>query len=1552
MKMKRLLQIWMFVVCATITGMAQTDSCVITSLPQFWDFESGNTVGPATHPLPACWQRYDYMWPYVGTIPRPTSGSKGLLIYDQDYVSLPPIDTSVFPLNDLQLSFFACKEVSAWTSPRSSLVVGVMTSPSNRNSFVGLDTLTVGSDMRPFDISFSTYRGNGRYISITTLFTDHNLYIDDLRLQMIPACSRPDSLMVSDVQARSVHLDWRTTADTANYTICYKPSSDTSWQTVVTGVTDTPAFTLTGLTPATLYECYVMADCYPDAASSRVSFTTACAGIYAVPKLWNFESDNIGATHPIPICWNRLGHNNTNSVPYVADDGGSMVLQTDCDDTSYAILPYIDIDSLTLNELQVSFYITGNADAPEDDYDLTIGVMTDPADESTFTAVQQVQAYSLDHFQHYTVPFSGYAGSGTYIAFRIKGKCRLDDILVDTISDCMQPSMLTVSHLTANTVTLHWINYGDYSGQILLLHRTMSDTAWISEMVTVDSNSIEMNGLSAATTYEICLAAPCDSTQASNSVLVTTLCNAVTPIPNFWDFEQHNTAGTNAAPLPECWSRTGHFYPLVVDTSASYDAFQGSHYLLFQNNSSTTVALPALDTNVTPISSLILSFYAKVDVVHNDNRLMVGVMDDPTDTSSFVIVDTLTDFLANYRAFDVPLDMYNGFGKHIAFRTCGSVGHRIYVDNVKLELMPGCTRPYGIALEDVNQTSATLSWSHNTDSAWYVVAYKPVDGDMVFYDTTGIIPGPAVSLSGLMANTTYEVRVAASCYPDAFSEPYLFTTLCPVIDFVPQSWDFETNNTGGTTSRPLPECWTRVAAPSSMSGSPYVSSYAGMIHSGSHSLNFWQSRGWYVVLPALADSIQANDLDLAFLWKVSGRWNTCTSSALTVGVMTDPADASTFTALQTLTSADTLFHFVDVSLSAYTDTGKYIAFFDATPVGASGYSDIYIDDLSLEYVPACLRPTDLTIVNLESRTADVVWTSNADSTDYVVFYRDVANPTVWYSDTVAGNGDTLQDLIPNTTYEIYVIALCSPWSPSLHITFRTDCAPDIIAVPQTWDFEEATTGYHVPLCWSRYVGGTGSLTNPPNIRAGYSYAGAQALYFFASSGNMAIMPYVNPDYLDIRELQVSFYIGNALGDENPAATIEVGVITNPEDPSTFTSIQIIDSIGLDFKYVTIPFYRYEGEGTRIAFRDNNPAPNPFNNPRWYSLYLDNVTIDYYDSLPCAVPYLPTASAITDTSVTVSWGDAQHDPKTYLIYYKPSSSTIWQVDTVCPGVLTHTLVGLDYATVYDCYVVAECNPDMPSRTIQFETMCLRIRRLPVLWDFNDLPTGPNLPKCWWKITTAVYPKIVSVSGLSRALQFRQASHASLPEISTEDVDFSRLVFTFLAKSNRADNDAVVEVGLMTDPNDTATFTLVQAVSGFTTAYQTYSIPLVGFENVGEYLAFRHSGDPSICTYIDDVSLHYTDTVIDGLQSYSLRDPAVVLFPNPAHEYIDVRVTDPDANILGIEVFDVYGKVVRFVEMRHGTSPQSRINLSGLADGIYIAHIRTETGIIDLKFIKKQ
>ncbi|MCR4878864.1 MAG: fibronectin type III domain-containing protein [Bacteroidales bacterium] len=1814
--MKKLLQIWMFVVCAIVTGVAQTDSCVITSLPQFWDFETGNIGGTANAPLPACWHSIYTPGPLVITYDNAVSGVKVLVLKGAyDCLVLPPIDTTVLSVNDLQLSFYACRTGASYLGINDCRV-GVMSDPLDPSTFVAIDTLTtLNNSIQPFDIPLSSYSGNGRHIAFRYYGGAgyyHRMYVDDLRIQFIPNCQRPWNLQITDLQSHSARLSWEASADSASYIVHYKSEIDSVWHEVTTGVLGTAEYLLTNLEAGSHYQCYVTATCYPDAASNTVTFTTNCASIVSVPQSWDFEHGLTVESYPIPLCWSRCGSSTPAHLPHVVNDSvfpahfGVMSLITESDDITYAILPQINTDSLNINSLQISFYVTGMPVSEDDSYSLTIGVMNSPNNSASFTPVQQISGYSLGSYQHYSIPFDNYSGSGSYIAVRCNGACVLDDIILDvvpncpepsnlvvdsvtetyahlswvgfnvqennftlhyksisdtnwtslsfsatnpqftlfglkpstsyeaylvsnclpdmpsniigfttacaalcnvpqmwnfdyhytvpvftlpkcwdkdfatvffdtvgacsndgcirfpihsdshlypptvvlplintdsltiqnlqlsfgvrqtsnlnfpaelmvgilepcsgtdsitaiqtiahisnqyqrfdipfdtysgngsriiiqyastdptytdfsidldnvildTVPDCSRPSALSASHLTAHSVSLNWVDGGEVNAPLLLYYHNLTDTDWTCDTILSDNHTWVLNGLSASSSYEIYLAAYCDSSLVSNMIVASTLCEGMTTMPQIWDFEGNNSAGTGENPLPECWNRTNYCNPMVAfDTNANAIAYSGSHALRFFHPDQSIASLPAIDTNALSINGLMLSFYAKTTAIDNNCRIIVGVMSDPMDASTFTVVDTISGLLTEYQSFDVPLDSFIGQGCHVAIQTCFTDGNSLYLDDVKLQTLPDCDRPSDILLTYVDMTTAILSWSHDADSTWYVVAYKPVDGDTVFYDTTGVISEPAVSLNGLTANTTYEVRVAASCYQDAYSEPFTFTTVCNIIESLPQFWDFEANNTGGTTSRPLPACWTSVASPSSTGGSPYIYNYAGMTHSGNYSLDFWQSRGWYVVLPVLADSLQANDLGLSFWWKVSGKWNTCTSSALTVGVMTDPADVSTFTALHTLTTTDTLFHFEDVSLSTYLGTGKYIAFFDATPVGASGASDIYIDDLSLEYAPACPRPTDLTLVNLESRTANVVWISNADSTDYVVFYRPVAGSAGWFSDTVVGAAYTLQDLIPNTTYEVYVIALCSPWSQSSRITFRTDCAPDIIAVPQTWDFEELTTGYHVPICWSRYV--SGSSASCPYIGTGYPYSGAQALYFFSSSGNIAIMPYVNSDYLDIRELQISFYIGNRRGEESPDATMEVGVISNPNDPSSFTSIQVIDSVGTEFKYVTVPFYSYTGDGKYIAFRDNNPNPNVVN--KWYSIYIDDLTIDYCDSLPCAVPYHPVASDITDTSVTVSWGDAQHDPKTYLLCYKPSAGTQWQVDTVYPGVLTHTLMGLDYGTAYDCYVVALCNPDMPSCTTHFKTECFKITEIPASWDFNDFAVGPTLSDCWGKISETSFPEAYLAGGGNVTLRFKQTCIAYMPVIDTQLTQVSDLVLSFKAKASHANTDAVLEVGILSDPTDITTFSLIQTISGIPTNFSSYTIPLNTYSGEGAYIAFRHSGGLSYFTIIDDVTLQYNDSLIDGVEDYGRQKTGLMLYPNPAYDYVDVRVTDENVRIIGIEVYDIYGKVVRTVVGANDYLPTYRINLSGLSNGIYIAHIRTKTGIIDLKFVKKR
>jgi hypothetical protein len=54
---------------------------------------------------------------------------------------------------------------------------------------------------------------------------------------------------------------------------------------------------------------------------------------------------------------------------------------------------------------------------------------------------------------------------------------------------------------------------------------------------------------------------------------------------------------------------------------------------------------------------------------------------------------------------------------------------------------------------------------------------------------------------------------------------------------------------------------------------------------------------------------------------------------------------------------------------------------------------------------------------------------------------------------------------------------------------------------------------------------------------------------------------------------------------------------------------------------------------------------------------------------------------------------------------------------------------------------------------------------------------------------------------------------------------------------------------------------------------------------------------------------------------------------------------------IQIVDVYGKVVAIVETRLIASLQTRIDVSGLAAGVYFVRIATDRGFVTKPFVKQ-
>ena len=81
--------------------------------------------------------------------------------------------------------------------------------------------------------------------------------------------------------------------------------------------------------------------------------------------------------------------------------------------------------------------------------------------------------------------------------------------------------------------------------------------------------------------------------------------------------------------------------------------------------------------------------------------------------------------------------------------------------------------------------------------------------------------------------------------------------------------------------------------------------------------------------------------------------------------------------------------------------------------------------------------------------------------------------------------------------------------------------------------------------------------------------------------------------------------------------------------------------------------------------------------------------------------------------------------------------------------------------------------------------------------------------------------------------------------------------------------------------------------------------------------------------------------------SWLENSVTLYPNPAKEYVDIRV-DGDLSVTAMEVYDVYGKLLNTVIVNENPT---RINVSTLADGMYFVRVTCEEGVVTKSFVKK-
>ena len=1086
-------------VCGSDTTFAETFTantlCAdINVLPYTMNFEGAETGSTSSADFVNCLTRANSTtsyYPYVSSSESYChSGVRGLYWYcpttagAYQYVALPPVDTNIYNMNALQVRFWA-KATSTSYSP--VFEVGVMTDADSISSFQPIQTVTVGANTiyNEFVVPMSTFAGYGNIIALRGVVTGSAWYaaVDDITIEEMPNCPPIANLDVQTTVGNAMltwsYLDGYGEPD--GFEIVYDSIGGSNPTTLNVSENSTM---LTGLAAGTAYKAYVMADCSGDYGPlDSIEFSTAQFECLALDES-TADTVQVGngttTQYYVPI-GQYYRYSYTQQIIDASELNGA------------AVFTGIDFD-----------YAYGTATTQKNDVTIYMANTTTTSLASAFVpygpSFQQVYHGSLNGSQgwnHYEfdTPFSydgtsnlliivhdnsnAYPGSSyVYNAHEASGKARYvqndsNPYDISTVSggssysnranmklysgECEETAICAapvanVTYAGSDTISISWIPGYDES-EWDLSYRIEGESNWTVAATGVSETSYSFGGLIPGTDYELRVSFECDDNDAtiySTTVSASTECSAMT-IPYSYGFEDLATGSSSGHPDIPCWRHLNNGtsymgYPYVY-ASAAHTGSRGLYWYLTTTTGTygdyEILVLPVVDTNVNPINTLMLSFWAKPTSTSYAPVFYVGVMSDPDDVSTFEYVDTVTVTVGStdWSLYESKLSSYTGQGSYVALRANRpTTSWYAYTDDFTLDVIPSCPHVTDLVVDSNSISSVSLSWTAgSTESSWSVT-----DGTHYYVTNT-----PNITVSGLNTNTAYTFEVRALCAADDSSSAWSIEarTACDPYLSLPYVEDFEgyTNSTTAATGVMVP-CWNyyMTGTVSYQTGAYlpqlyYYSTAGTYSHSGNYSMRLY-GVGYHTLpqLPCPADSV------------TMGFWvrQSSTSYLMYVGLMSDPNDGSTFdTVMQITNSGTSVPEYHEIDFSSYTGTGRYIAFRNVYTSASTYYSYQYLDDIEVWRNTSCPSLV-ANIGTVDHNSIQVTWfdTTAGSTLSGVNIYWSTDNSYSHAQSTsvTTGNSYTITGLTPGTDYWIWIAGNCGNEEsrPQLMTaTTASDCSP-------------------------------------------------------------------------------------------------------------------------------------------------------------------------------------------------------------------------------------------------------------------------------------------------------------------------------------------------------------------------------------------------------------------------------------------------------------------------------------------------------------------------------
>ena len=377
-----------------------------------------------------------------------------------------------------------------------------------------------------------------------------------------------------------------------------------------------------------------------------------------------------------------------------------------------------------------------------------------------------------------------------------------------------------------------------------------------------------------------------------------------------------------------------------------------------------------------------------------------------------------------------------------------------YRNNITLNITasggPTCTKPSDMLISNVTPTGATVAWTSDVNN--YNLEYKKASESE--WTSMGLAAN-TYTLTNLTPNTAYSVRVQAVCDTDLtsgwlngnFSTPAGIPLIEPfATSSVPSGWSKYIGL--------LDDVMAGTLAPATTTSGWMFNTNNGVFDNHARLNIYGDGCKYWLVTPSL---VMENNVQLTFdlaLTKYSGTLQPVVPAnqaddRFVVLIATFGAD-TTLTILREWNNTGSEYVYdniacsaagenVAIDLSSYAGQDIAIAFYGES-TEAGGDNNLHIDNVSIDYIPACAKPTSVAASDITTHEATLNWVSDADA--WVVAYKAAAEED-FTEVAVTADTYTITGLAPETAYTAKVRANCggtlSEWSNTVNFTTAVAC---------------------------------------------------------------------------------------------------------------------------------------------------------------------------------------------------------------------------------------------------------------------------------------------------------------------------------------------------------------------------------------------------------------------------------------------------------------------------------------------------------------------------------